>query len=90
MNIDEIDDKLNSIVRQRDKLIIEVNKVNEEIQELLDTKYTLDPIMERIECIQCGALGRVKREDGSQSICPTCNGRCYIWLKKFTPSEAKE
>lgn len=90
MNIEEIDDKLNSTIRKRDKLIIELNDINEELQKLLDTKNVLDPEMIQIECIQCGGLGRVKRDDGSQSICPVCNGRCFMWLKKYTPQENTE
>jgi len=89
MNVDEINDKLNSLIRQRDKLIIDVNTKNEELIELLEQKYKLDSTMVQVDCIQCNALGRVKSEEGTQIICPTCRGTGYIWMKLYTPEEKK-
>jgi len=89
MSIEEIDDKLNSLMRQRDKNIIEINKLQEDVLSLLNKKYELDPQMVRVNCIQCGGLGRVKGEDGKPVICPVCNGEGYNWMKIYAPPEDK-
>lgn len=84
MNLEEIEDKLNSEIHRRDKLIIDLNKVNENLYDLMVKKNELDPSMVRVVCIQCNGLGRVAGEDGRKR-CPLCRGEEYTWMKLYIP-----
>jgi len=90
MNMEEIEDKLNSSLRKRDKAIIELNNINKELDELLELKFLNDPKMVKIKCIQCGGMGRVKQENGNQVICPTCKGNEYVWLEAYIPKQEED
>ena len=89
MNLEEIDDELNSLMRKRDKNIVEINKIQEDLLKLLNKKYELDPQMVRVNCIQCNGLGRVKGEDGKQVICPLCGGDGFNWAHLYKEREDK-
>jgi len=90
MKLEEIEDKINSKLRERDKLILKAEEYNKELLELLESKNILDPLMEKIVCFHCNSLGRIKKEDGSQTLCPTCEGKGYVWLKKYISTESTE
>ena len=83
MNTEEINDALNSKIRDRDKLIISLDNVSKELAELLEQKYSLDPKMVRIKCINCGGVGYSVGEDSKKRICQMCNGKLYNWTEIF-------
>lgn len=85
--LDEINDELTTLIRQRDKLIIETNKVAMNVAKLLETKYELEPSMVRITCVQCGGRDYVEGKDGNKVKCPLCNGDKYNWAKLHTEEE---
>ena len=79
----ELEDKINSKVRERDKLVIELNKTQKDIMDILEETYRLDPTKTRIKCINCKGLGYTPTEDNKKKLCSVCNGAGYNWAELF-------
>ena len=96
MNKEDIEDKLNSTIRKRDKLIIELNNVQKEIEELAESYKELDDNYVKVNCLTCGGSGIIEDKDtGRKVICKNpmipelgCNGKGYLWLSKYDKKEA--
>ena len=80
---DTIEDKINSKVRQRDKLIIELNNLQDEIIKLIELSYEKDPTKIKIRCVACRGTGYIISEDKKKRICQTCKGTQYNWAEIY-------
>lgn len=85
---DELEDKLKSLARKRDTLILEIQKLQTEIETIVEQSYAIDDTKIRITCFPlsaggCSGKGYVTLEDGKKHICPVCNGKNYIWAEKY-------
>lgn len=87
MDKDSIEDKLTIAMRQRDKLVLEVNSKTEEIISLLEIKNSMDPTLVKVDCVQCLGSTMIRGEDGKHVKCPTCRGSGYLWMKRFINKE---
>ena len=82
---DELTSKLTTLQRERAKLIIELDKIQKEMESTVDKIYMYDVTKTRIKCINPACLGNgwVKTEDGKKHTCPTCGGSKYNWAELF-------
>ena len=88
---EEIEDEIKSLSTKRDKMIIEVEKIQNEIIELVEKYKALSGEYSQIECPTCGGIGYYEDKDTKKkTICknPTlpflsCGGKGFIWMKKF-------
>ncbi len=80
--LEELQDKLNSKIRERDQLIIKLDKLQKELMELAEQSYTLDNTKTKIKCVSCRGMGYIQTEDGKKQ-CQTCQGKRYNWAEKF-------
>ena len=79
----EIEDKLNSKIRERDSLIIKLDNIQKDLMNLVNQQYDLDPTKTRIKCVGCRGLGYVQSDDNKKKICQTCGGMKYNWAELF-------
>ena len=79
----ELQDKVNTLVRDRSNLILNLDKKNRELEQALDNLYSIDDTKVRITCIVCKGLGYVAGDDGKKHTCQTCNGRMYLWTERY-------
>ena len=89
---DELMDKIKSLIRKRDQIIIDISKIEKELINLQDDYKEISGEYNRTECLTCGGTGYIESPEDSNKkvICknPTipflsCNGKGYIWLKKY-------
>ena len=88
MKKEELEDKINSLIRKRDKLIIERDKVEKEIQDLMDKLLSLDKRYVKAQCIVCRGLGYIQA-DNKKKLCHYCGGKQFIWVRKFEEEKNK-
>jgi len=81
-NKEEIEDKLKSKIRERDNLVIKLDKLQKELYQLLELTYENDPTKTKIKCIGCRGVGYIQTEDGKK-ICQNCEGKKYNWAEAF-------
>jgi len=86
----ELDDKINGKLRQRDKLMVELNKLGTELETLLEQKYMLEDDKTRIMCISCKGSGIEPQDDGTKKVCRYCGGKKYNWAQKYNEPETEE
>ena len=79
----ELQDKLNKKITDRNNLIMELDKVSKELADILDNTYALDNSKVRIICPLCNAAEYYTTEEGKKVICPSCGGRKFKWAKLF-------
>jgi len=85
----ELEDKIKSLAKKRDTLVLEIQKIQTEIETLVEQSYALDSTKVRITCFPksaggCAGTGYVTLEDGKKHICPVCNGKYFLWAEKYT------
>jgi len=85
--LEELQDQLKSLIRKRDKQLIDINKSQEEINNLLDQIYEKDPMRVRVRCIQCNGLGYIKDNNDKKKICNICGGKKYNWMNLYVESK---
>lgn len=92
----KIEDKINTLVNQRDKLIADAEEINKELIELSEEYKEKSGMYVRVCCLGCGGVGYI--QDGEKTdkkrICRNpqvpflaCNGKGYVWLKKYDTGE---
>jgi hypothetical protein len=93
-NKEEILDQIKSIVRKRDKLIIDIDNLEKELLSLNEKYKGLSGEYTKVECLTCGGIGYIEDPSNKEKkvVCknPTipflsCNGKGFIWLKKYEP-----
>jgi len=84
----KITDKINTLTRQRDKMIMDVRDTQKEIETLAESLYALDPNKQRIMCPQCKSTGIVLTQDNKKRFCEVCGGpdKPYLWADKYNPT----
>jgi hypothetical protein len=89
----EITDKIKSLIKHRDSLILSINDDTKEIDKLTDRLYSLDPSKVRIECVNCHGTGISPNpsSDGKKHVCEVCYGpgRAYMWANTYIPEKPK-
>jgi len=88
---EEIEDEIKSLSTKRDKMLIEVNDIQNRILDLAEQFKAASGKYVSVECLTCGGDGYIVDKDTKKKlICknPTfpflsCNGKGYIWLKKY-------
>jgi len=88
MNKEELEDKINSLARKRDNLILDLDKIQKELSTYMEKYYEVTDDYVKVTCVQCGGLGYLQLE-GSKKICNVCNGKEFIWLKKWKEKDTK-
>jgi len=88
--LDEIRDKLNSKIKERDSLLMKIDTVSKEIMSIVNQQYSLDPTKTRIKCINCRGMGYVVGEDNKKKLCSVCNGDRFNWAELFIEEKEKE
>lgn len=96
---EEIEDEINSLMRKRDRMIIDADKLQKEMENLTDRYLEFDSNHVKIKCLTCGGVGYIVDEIGGSNkkkVCsnPTlpflsCRGRGYIWLEKYKGNSEK-
>ena len=89
--IEEIKEKITSLARNRDKLLIEANNIQKQLMGLSERYNELSPEYEKVVCLTCGGEGYVEDpENNKKKVCSnpaipalSCNGKGFIWLKKY-------
>ena len=66
---------LRKVQEQEQELAIKINNVQEKIMD--DDEYYFKGI-----CIQCNATGWIQEKE-KKIVCPLCDGKRYIWIRKF-------
>ena len=79
----EIQDKLNSKIRERDNLIIKLDNIQKDLMTLVNQQYELDLTKTKIKCVGCRGAGYVSADDNKKKICPTCGGMKYNWAEVY-------
>ena len=82
---EELEDKIKSIVRKRNELLMELDKLQKEIAILLEQSFSLDESKIKIKCLNCSGVGYKLTDDGKKQMCPSCGGpdNPYIWAEKY-------
>jgi len=52
------------------------------LERIAEEKFEQDNSYIKCNCLECNAVGHIRHED-KKIICPTCNGKRYMWVKKF-------
>jgi len=82
--IDKIKYRQEEIMELIDTLNDQIEKLLDEANELMYRQLELDDKYIEIECLRCSGHGWTKLQDGGKKIiCPSCNGKCFIWAKKY-------
>ena len=82
--LEDVEDEIRSISRKRDLLIADANKEQGELLKRLEEYNILHPDFVQIICTRCGGNGYIpKEENKGKVVCDFCNGKCYLWMKKF-------
>lgn len=83
----EIEDKIRSLVRQRNEHVAQVNKLDSELAILMEQNFNLDESKVKVTCQKCknsAALGTIKDPaTGKLVVCDWCGGKGYRWEEKF-------
>lgn len=83
----KLEDDLNSLVRKRDTMILEIRDIQTKIETLIDQSYALDSSKIRIKCFNCKGTGisPTPSQDGKKRFCEMCGGpdKPYLWAEKF-------
>ena len=84
--MNELQDKISTLVRERNNLILEMDKKTKELEKLVEQQFVLDENKIKIKCLGCKGLGYVPTEDGKKQFCPMCGGpdKPYLWADKYT------
>ena len=95
--LDEIKDELESKIRVRDETVIDLNKKQKEIENLMEEYMEKNPEYVKVECLTCGGQGYIQTDEGKKRVCMnpqfpmlSCSGKGYNWLKKYTTKPKKE
>jgi len=89
----ELSDKIRSLVRQRDKLILDATNIEEQIKVLVEQQLALDNTKVKILCqpppLGCGGTGYIQDNEGKKRMCPVCGGpdQPYVWATIYKPIE---
>jgi len=83
MEIKEIEEKINKLLDKRDKLVSELNTLNDKIFNLIDKRLELNEDMIRIVCPECGGTGYIKTDDERKKVCHVCKGKEFVWAEKY-------
>ena len=89
----DLNDRLRTIVREREKLIISASDKDKEITELMEKLLVLDNTKIRVYCLPppmgCGGKGYYEDDKGNKRQCPVCGGpdKPYIWATKYIESD---
>ena len=81
--LEEIQDELKTLLNKRDKMIIEANELQKQVEEKMKMFYEISPDFIKGECPTCAGKGMIQGEEGKKVICPSCRGDLFIWLKVF-------
>jgi len=83
--LEEVEDKLSSLVRKRDRLIIDINKLEKEINNTLEEYYRLSGEYVKVVCPRCNGVGyTIDPETRKKVKCPE-----YIWMKVWKPKNVE-
>lgn len=89
----ELQDKLNTLVRKRDSSILEIQKTQKDIEDIIEKQYSMDASKIRIKCINCRGTGISPNvgQDGKKHFCEVCGGpdRPYLWAEKYVEEVKK-
>jgi hypothetical protein len=88
MNKEDIEDKIKSLMRKRSELILEINKLQDELISLTENLYEYSDDMVKVKCINCEGIGYMKDGD-KKKLCQLCNGKHYNWLQKWDVPKRK-
>jgi len=87
--LENIEDKLKTLIRQRDGAILEANNLQKQVIEMKEKFNELSPDYVKITCLTCGGEGFIEGEDGKKTICKNpvapslgCGGKGYLWMRK--------
>ena len=80
---EELEDKIKTLSRKRDKAILDANNIQKELILLVEQLYEVEDKYVKIECFRCGGVGYIKAEDNKKRICDICNGKQYTWMKRY-------
>jgi len=83
MNIDEIREEKELLIRKLDVTYEEVRELEDKIHELTQKENELDDKITKIICPECNGYGYTIEEDG-KILCMMCKGNRYLWARKFT------
>ena len=78
----ELKDDLENIAKQRSDLLKTLEKLQKRFAEISELIMEQDPEYVKVECVECSGKGYVQLDDKKQ-LCEVCQGRQYIWLKKY-------
>jgi len=81
-NIEEINKEKEDILFETRILKLEIDEMYNRFREIEEQEFELDDRFTKISCPHCKMTGIVK-ENEKRVVCPTCNGRKFIWAKKY-------
>jgi len=82
MKIEEIVQRQNEIASELVSIEKKANELVAEQRQLTEKRLATDKNFLKANCPICNATGWI-REENKKIVCPTCNGKCYIWVKKY-------
>jgi hypothetical protein len=88
----KIEERIESLTKNRDKMIMDIRDTQKELETLAESLYALDTNKIRIMCPQCRSTGIVTAQDGKKHYCEVCGGpdKPYLWADKFTPTPVSQ
>jgi hypothetical protein len=91
---EEIEDEINHLVRKRDSMILEIQKIQNELESLAEKSYSLDQSKIRIRCFNCKGTGisPTPSQDGKKRFCEMCVGpdKPYLWADRYIGPQVKK
>jgi len=85
--LEELQDEFNSLSRKRMKQIIELEETTKELVGLAEKVYERSPEYVKVVCLSCNGKGTVDTEEGKKIRCQVCQGKCFMWVKRFQEVE---
>ena len=90
----DLEDNLNSLIKKRDNLVLEVRKVQSDIENNLEKLFAIDTNKVRIVCSNCRGTGISPSlsQDGKKQFCEVCGGpdKPYLWAEKYSPKKGED
>jgi DNA-directed RNA polymerase subunit RPC12/RpoP len=85
--LEELQEDFNSLTRKRYQAILDVDKITKELVELAQKIYETSPDYVKVVCLNCGGRGYNETDDGKKVKCKVCDGKLFMWVKRFKEVE---
>ena len=81
-NKDELKLQIDVVTKQLTDRMDEIDELTIKLKHLREKLREEDDDYMKCECLNCDGVGWYK-DDNRKKICETCDGKRYMWVKKF-------